>query len=50
MTEEEKVMRCILCGVEFYDSDCLFEHSDEICPACWQEELREKYGYNGDII
>lgn len=42
-------MICIFCGEEF-EEPLLFEHAEDICPACWQKELREVYKYDGDLI
>ena len=43
-------MICDYCGEEFEYENELFECATNICPHCYQEEIRERYGYEGDLI
>jgi hypothetical protein len=45
----EVFMFCILCQQEF-EEPLLFDHTDNICPTCYQAEIRDWYGYEGDCI
>ncbi len=46
---KSELLRCLLCGEEICHVD-LFEHPVKICSACYQEEIRERFSYDGDLL
>lgn len=42
------LLYCALCGEEIGIS--LFGHNSRICSSCYQDEIREKFGYDGDLL
>lgn len=41
---------CKICGEEFDYDKALFECEPDICEKCKQEEIREAFGYEGDML
>jgi len=46
--KENKENICVLCNEEIGNS--LFEHPPDICPTCYQDEIRDKFGYEGNLL
>jgi len=48
--ENKKKHICIECGQEFNPDEALFECYPNMCSYCTQEKIKNRYGYDGDLI